>query len=98
MTCETSDSSDCCRNTGTTTGVYWSEDKYDVDGGDGERGDVTVVGRDYIDVVKWCKDLLTWEGKVMLIALFPTERKRLKRECPSDDLDQDVLDQEKRDN
>jgi hypothetical protein len=77
------------------TGVCWSADKY---GGDGESGDVTGVGRDCIEVVKRGKDLLTWEEKATLIALFPTERKRLKRECPSDDLDQDVPDQEKRDN
>ena len=50
-----------------------------------------VVDRDYIDVVKRCKDLLTWEGRVTLIALFPTEKTRQKRGCPFDDLDQGVL-------
>jgi len=78
--------------------VCWSGDKYDVDGGGGDRGGVMVVGRDYIDVVKRYKDLLTWEGRATLIALFPTEKKRLKRGCPFDDLDQDVLDLEKSDN
>jgi hypothetical protein len=50
-----------------------------------------VADRDYIDVVKRCKDLLTWEGRVRLIVLFPTEKTRQKRGCPFDDLDQDAL-------
>lgn len=80
-----------------TTVVCWSEDKYDVDGG-GDHGGVMVVGRDYIDVVNHCKDLWTWEGRVTLIALFPTEKTQLKRGCPFDDLDQDVLVLENSDN
>ena len=81
-----------------TTVVCWSEDKYDVDGGGGDRGGVMVVDRDYFDVVKHCKDPLSWEERVTSIALFPTEKMRLKRECPFDDLDQDALDLEKSDN
>lgn len=79
--------------------VCWSEDKYDVDdGGGGDRGGVMVVDRDCIGVVNHCKDLWTLEGRVTLTALFPTEKTRLTRGYPFDDLDQDVLVLENSDN